>query len=178
MVPRASGVMGWALAIALAASACGLPPAAVPRADVELLALDAMAALSLICSSCSVAPLPTRKVEPAAILSIGGGRLAYNRPMLRRMAVQYGEDAVFAIFAHEIGHVIDLQRGDEPLEASADMHAGCALAIAGREPDGFIELLEDENTPNDTYPDTEIRIQAVVAGYLECSMLWFDGKEL
>lgn len=166
--------MGWLTTFALVAGSCMAVPAQdVTHDDVSRVTAEAFGALSVVCEErCLFQLLVTEHVDPAAVVSMGGGRIAINRRAALHIIREYGEDAWFAVAAHEAGHVMDLGADRDPTEVSADIHAGCALSIAGRQPDGYMRLLTDANEEGGRYPATTVRIEAVLAGYLECARLW------
>lgn len=68
--------------------------------------------------------------------------LVYDPEFMAAIERDYGYPAVVGIFAHELGHVIGLDRGDLSQEF-ADFWAGCALARRGLSLRPYLRVLED-----------------------------------
>jgi hypothetical protein len=100
------------------------------------------------------------------------GTIAYNRFDMRRIQATYGRDAVTGIFAHELGHACDVSRRRAPTEESADMQAGCVLAILGAKQEPMNLFLMAESIPDKDHPTAVQRIKLIEAGYSACLGIW------
>ena len=106
----------------------------------------------------------------------GIGAIIYNPDFLNQVNVQLGKDAVFGVFAHEIGHHMDLNSGPAAWfdhswgrELRADAWAGCALARKGFGSQTTRLLLQlIAQTPSHSHPDWSVRIVALEQGYQSC----------
>jgi hypothetical protein len=104
----------------------------------------------------------------------GAAKVVYN-PLFLKSVETIGDGAIFGIFAHETGHVVDgrLNAAWMPnswgRELRADAWAGCALARAA--------LSEEQKTaalrailryPSPTHPARDLRVPALDLGYRSC----------
>ena len=104
----------------------------------------------------------------------GAAKVVYN-PRFLKSVETIGDGAIFGIFAHETGHVVDGRLNVAWMpnswgsELRADAWAGCALARAA--------LSEDQKTaalrailqyPSPTHPARDLRVPALDLGYRSC----------
>jgi hypothetical protein len=93
----------------------------------------------------------------------------YDPRFIANVARHYGWDAVWGIFAHEVGHahlgIFDLYESGYTDENSADYIAGFLLAKNGISLDPFILLLTKINTDDGVHPHTTIRLNTIARGY-------------
>ena len=126
--------------------------------------------------TCGVALIrnPTAGNVLTFALPNGAAKVVYN-PLFLKSVETIGDGAIFGIFAHETGHVVDgrLNVAWMPTswgrELRADAWAGCALARAA--------LSEDQKTaalrailqyPSPTHPARDLRVPALDLGYRSC----------
>ena len=127
--------------------------------------------------TCGVALIrnPTAGTVLTSALPNGAAKIVYNPQFLKSIETSIGDGAIFGIFAHETGHVVDGRLNVAWMPASwgrelrADAWAGCALARAA--------LSEDQTTaalrailqyPSPTHPARDLRVPALALGYQSC----------
>lgn len=100
--------------------------------------------------------------------------ITYNPNFLARASANFGADAVFGVFAHEIGHHIDFHfsrpgwmNNSWTRELSADAWAGCALAASGKGTDSIVKLLR--LISGHGYPSAKDRRHAIETAHKACS---------
>ena len=134
---------------------------------------DAIVAAKLLYDFSEPSLATNQKVRGASFITRGTTAVVfYNRKDLWRIQEQYGRDAVVGIFAHEVGHAIDKQRGINSSESDADVHAGCFIGILGRNPEPLKAFFRAESRPSATHPKASVRNNSVEKGYLMCKRLW------
>ena len=133
---------------------------------------------NVLCGSpCNIALIrnPTAGNVATFISPNGAAKVVYNPQFLKSVDTTIGDGAIFGLFAHEVGHVID-GRLNVPWmprswdrELRADAWAGCALARAA--------LPEDKTTaalrailgyPPPAHPARNLRFPALELGYQSC----------
>lgn len=164
------------LALVLLLTACSLPPTATPPVPppVEQAYGEALASLRVVIPSFESPNLVPREGELASyMLFHGGHNVIYSRSECENVRDVYGFAAVFGVFGHELGHVIDssaILSGEltyVEAQLSADAWAGCALAIRGFDVAPFAALLAAEETEN-----AAIRTDATEQGFKSCAEIW------
>jgi len=126
--------------------------------------------------TCGVALIrnPTAGNVLTFALPNGAAKVVYN-PLFLKSVETIGDGAIFGIFAHETGHVVDGRLNVAWMpnswgrELRADAWAGCALARAA--------LSEEQKTaalrailryPSPTHPARDLRVPALDLGYRSC----------
>lgn len=102
--------------------------------------------------------------------------IRYNPVPLQNVYNQFGDEAVFAIMAHEVGHHFDIHFNPPTfvdtswsIELRADAWAGCALARAGMSTDEIEHAVVTlANYPTPDNPPVQAVIQVLRAGYRDC----------
>jgi hypothetical protein len=117
---------------------------------------------------------PTAGTVLTVVLPYGAAKVVYS-PQFLKSVETIGDGAIFGIFAHETGHVVDGRMNVAWMpnswgrELRADAWAGCALARAA--------LSEDQTTaalrailryPSPTHPARNLRVPALDLGYRSC----------
>ncbi len=138
---------------------------------VERAYADASMAMQFFCKGRCEIPLMQSKHTPAAQVMLINGEpriMMYNRDAMAGFIDEFGYAAVVGVFAHEIGHIVDLADGDTPEELSADAWAGCALGLMGESPEAYALLLAVHAPITDVHPDPAIRRTAAIDGHNMC----------
>ena len=146
---------------------------ASPIAQSQIRALETKLCIKFGCPKYSFAQSHT--TNNAMAWSDGNNAIIrYNPSFMNSVFSKFGFNSSVAIFAHELGHIIDLNSGQKftryELESRADQYAGCSFALFGNaETDmaPFIKtlLLMPESSE---YPSNSQRMQAVRDGYKLC----------
>ena len=136
---------------------------------------------TLLCpTGCGSLALYQNATTPNAMtmtMGTGSSQIVYSSMFMNAIADAYGDGAVFGIFAHEIGHHIDLNSSFPAMMSSscskelrADAWAGCAMARA-KLPATQLKnsLTAIAAYPSPTHPAWPARQQAVDFGYTSCS---------
>ena len=112
--------------------------------------------------------------RPAAVAT-GRDVISYEPNFLANVYRQLGDNGVFGVIAHEVGHIIDSRTRAAFMmpawggELRADAWAGCALARAGLTTVETSQvLLSISQFPTHTHPAWNLRIPALNAGYQGC----------
>ena len=119
----------------------------------------------------------TATIAFASYSGLGYTKIIYNPESIECITSNFGEDAMYGILAHEFGHQINLNlsnyiwAGSNWMEElDADWTAGCALAIAHKDPvalENTIESLLSKSSP--THPSSDLRLPKIHEGFLDCS---------
>ncbi len=152
-------------------------PNADMKASPDALRIARNVANALCGGTCGVALVrnPTASNVLTFALPNGTAKLVYNPQFLKSIDTTIGDGAVFGIFAHETGHVIDgrlnvpwMPKSWDP-ELRADAWAGCALARAALPEDRKIAALRAVlQYPSPTHPAVNLRVPALNLGYQSC----------
>lgn len=96
--------------------------------------------------------------------------IMYSPPFIVAVYSAHGEDAVFGVIAHEIGHhfqgVFPGIRATPNSELQSDIYAGCAVAYSGRSLDDVLAFVEAFGGAPPL--DAASRAVAVKFGYQSC----------
>jgi ABC-type amino acid transport substrate-binding protein len=167
---------------------CALGPAGPAPFDLRMnvpatpLALQVMQhAWLALCptNNCGTMQLVQNPTTPNALTMTqpGGSLIAYSSAFMNTVAQRFGMEAAFGIFAHEVGHHIDLAGGNPMAwmshawsrELRADAWSGCALARARLSPMALQAALQAiAQFPSPSHPSWPLRLPAVQAGYAGC----------
>jgi hypothetical protein len=182
--------------IAAAEVICALGPGAAsyngyddqrPTGDAMQLAGQVNAALSALCAPrCPMIPLFRNPTAPNIMLVFANGdaKIVYAPQFLTMLDETYGDGAVIAVVAHELGHAVNETapaawiRNDWPPEVRADVWAGCALAKANLTTRSLREALAGVSKyPSPAHPGWTLRLTALRLGYTRCGGAGaaFDG---
>ena len=133
---------------------------------------------NVLCSgSCGVALIrnPTAGTILTSALPNGAAKIVYNPQFLKSIDTAIGDGAIFGIFAHETGHVVDgrlnvaWMPNSWSRELRADAWAGCAIARAVLSEDKTIAALRAIlRYPPPTHPARDLRVPALELGYRSC----------
>lgn len=157
-------------------------PPVVPRFGLsETVASDiAQDAMDAVCpSGCGTIRVTAGPTSQGAVVIPLGPRLSqivFDADTLGMIADRFGEDAIFAVFAHEIGHHVDVPQApwfdsSWNRELRADAVAGCAVARAGRNSLAAAEMLTAMSmVPTPSHPSWHLRLQAFKRGLTECQL--------
>ncbi len=158
-----------------------------PTPDAMQLAGEVNAALTPICRpNCPQIALFRNKTAPNAMLIAGNGdaKIVYAPQFFTGVYETYGEGAIVAFIAHELGHAVDETspagwiKREWPVEVRADAWAACALANVHLSTRGLRETLSAlAKYPSPQHPAWSQRLPALRTGYLQCggSAAAFDG---
>jgi hypothetical protein len=136
------------------------------------------ASLAPLCRpNCPQIALFRNETAPNATLIAANGdaKIVYAPQFFTAIYEAYGDGAILAVIAHELGHGLDetapapwINR-EWPVEVRADAWAGCALAKATL---GARELREAltavEKYPSPAHPGWSQRLPALRLGYTKC----------
>lgn len=149
-----------------------------PSPDAMQLAGEVNAALTPICRpNCPQIAIFRNATAPNAMLVAANGdaKIVYAPQFLTTLYDTYGEGAVVAIIAHELGHAVDetapaawVKREWAP-ELRADAWAGCTLAKITLSARSLRETLTAlEKYPSPAHPAWSQRAAALRVGYTRC----------
>ncbi len=149
-----------------------------PTGDAMELAGRVNTALSPFCKpNCPAVSLFRNTTAPNAMLVVTSGeaKIVYSPQFFTTVYEKYGDGAIIAIIAHELGHAIEettpaawMKRGWTP-ELRGDAWAGCALAkvtLSGRRLEAALTALS--MNPSPAHPGWPQRIPALRLGYTQC----------
>ena len=180
--------LGFSLVLATVARAqlaCSLGPGGDsyynPNSDMnatpDALRIAHKVANALCSGSCGIALIrnPTAGNVLTFVFPNGAAKIVYKPQFLQSIEKSLGDGAVFGIFAHEVGHVVD-GRGNVAWmpdswdrELRADAWAGCALARAALPEDQAKAALRAiVQYPSPTHPARNLRVPALELGYQSC----------
>lgn len=124
------------------------------------------------------------QIPRVALVASDGGPLAYvqcmwvgcfivyNEWYMRILIANYGDEVAIGIFMHELGHLLDFERGyrpdDHTAELSADWQAGCHLARGRFDVEGFARWI-GRTKGGKSHPPGNVREAEVRLGYSACS---------
>jgi hypothetical protein len=126
--------------------------------------------------TCGVALIRNRTAGNVLTFALpnGAAKVVYN-PLFLKSVETIGDGAIFGIFAHETGHVVDGRLNVAWMpdswgrELRADAWAGCALARAVLSEDKTIAALRAIlRYPPPTHPARDLRVPALELGYRSC----------
>ena len=120
--------------------------------------------------------VPTAETGTAAMRCVSDRRcfVLYDPTAFERIATEAGRGAVVGIFAHEVGHYLahrsgaDVGMSSHEQEYAADRFAGCLMATAGVEVEGFHDWLYKTKGGN-THPDGPDRATALMVAFARCA---------
>ena len=189
MVARfAVGLVGCLLPLAASAQiVCSLGPGAAaykpgsdqrPTNDAMELAGRVNEAAKAICSpNCPILALFRNATAANAMLvaSSGQAKFVYAPQFFTTAYETYGDGAIIALIAHELGHALDDTLGARWVkkewspELRADSWAGCLMAKAGLA-SGELEaaFAALAKYPPPSQPAWNLRLPALRAGYTQC----------
>jgi hypothetical protein len=149
-----------------------------PSADAMQLASPVNAALAAVCTPrCPRISLFRNTTAPNVILiaTTDQMKIVYNPEFFTKVYDAYGDAAIQAIFAHEVGHAIDAiapapwMKSNWTPELRADAWAGCALAKlhprARSLQEAFMAL---SKYPSASHPDWAVRLPVLTLGFTQC----------
>ncbi len=146
-------------------------PALVPEQRIAHEALQVMCPAG--CGTVRFIATPLVALAHAQPSGAGTTLIRYNRAFIANAFARFGRDAVFGVFAHEVGHHIDFHfsrpgwmSNSWTRELSADAWAGCALAASGKGTDSIVKLLRLISGPG--YPSAKDRRRAVETAHNAC----------
>ena len=169
-------VAGAELACSLGASSY-YDPGLDRNASPDALRIARNVAGVLCSGACNVALIrnPTAGNVLTAIAPDGTAKVVYNPQFLTSVDKAIGDGAIFGIFAHEVGHIIDGRSnvawmpGSWDRELRADAWAGCALARATMPDDKTTAALRAIlRYPSPAHPARSLRVPALELGYHSC----------
>jgi hypothetical protein len=184
------------LPLAAAEVICALGPAASsynayqdqrPTPDAMELAGKVNAALSPICRpNCPEIAVFRNATAANAMLVVANGdaKIVYAPQFFTSVYDTYGEGAIVALIAHELGHAVDETapaawiKRDWPAEVRADAWAACALAKLNLSTRALGETLTAlEKYPSPVHPPWTQRLPALRLGFTRCGgdSAAFDG---
>jgi hypothetical protein len=149
-----------------------------PTPDAMELAVQVNGALRSVCQpNCPTIAMFRNASAPNVMLVVTGerARIIYEPGFFTTVYETYGDGAILAILAHEVGHAIDTHRMPQWVKTSwspelrADAWAGCALArmnLTVRQLQAGLTALS--KYPSPAHPDWLIRIPILQAGYMQC----------
>ncbi len=149
-----------------------------PSPDAMQLAGPVNLALAAFCRpNCPQIALFRNPTAANAMLIASGrkSKIVYKPEFFTTVYDAYGEAAIQAILAHELGHAIDATtavawiKRDWGPELRADAWTGCALAkldLSSPSIKAALEVLS--KYPPASAPDWTARLQALRAGYTQC----------
>lgn len=171
--------------VAKAQLACSLGPGGdsyySPNSDMnaspDALRIARNVANVLCNGSCGIALIrnPTAGNVLTFVLPNGAAKIVYSPQFLKSVETTIGDGAIFGLFAHEIGHVVDGRLNVAWMpdswgrELRADAWAGCALARAALPDDKAKAALRAiVQYPSPTHPARNLRVPALDLGYQSC----------
>jgi len=196
---RRSGLLLSAMLLPWAASAqvvCALAPSTAsykasedqrPSPDAMQLASGVNTALSPVCTPRCPAIGVFRNTSAANLMLIaanGEAKIVYQPQFFSMVYDNYGDGAIMALIAHELGHALNetapaawIESGWPP-EVRADAWAGCALAKSGQSATSVKEALTAlSKYPSPAHPSWAQRLPALRTGFTHCGgeASKFDG---
>ena len=166
---------------------CALGPAAAsynayaderPSPDAMQLAGKVNAALSPVCKpSCPVIAVFRNATASNAMLVVGNGdaKIVYAPQFFTSVYESYGDGAIVALIAHELGHAVDetapaaWMKRSWPPELRADAWAGCALGKVALSARGLeAALTAVSKYPAPSHPGWPERLPALRLGFTQC----------
>lgn len=179
-----SALLPWA---ATAEVICALGPSAAsysasadqrPSPDAMQLAGGVNQSLSPICApNCPVIAVFRNATAANAMLIAANGdaKIVYQPHFFAMVYDNYGDGAIIAIIAHELGHALNetapaaWMNGSWSPELRADAWAGCALAKSGLSATSVKEALTAVSKyPSPAHPSWAQRIPALRLGFTHC----------
>ena len=149
-----------------------------PSPDAMQLAKGVNAVLSPICTpNCPVIAVFRNPTAPNAMLvaSNGDAKIVYQPQFFSMVYDNYGDGAIIAIIAHELGHALNetapatWMNGSWSPELRADAWAGCALAKSGLSATSVKEALTAvAKYPSPAHPGWAQRLPALRLGFTHC----------
>jgi len=149
-----------------------------PTPDAMELAAKVNAALTPICRpNCPQIAVFRNATAPNATLIAGNGdaKIVYAPQFFTALYEAYGDGAILAVIAHELGHALDetapvaWMKREWPVELRADAWAGCALAKVSLSTRGLQETLTAIGRyPSSAHPGWSQRLPALRLGYAKC----------
>ncbi len=149
-----------------------------PTNDAMKLATRVNAAAKTICGTNCPATAVFRNSTAAnamLIATAGQAKLVYAPQFFSEAYEQYGDGAIVAIVAHELGHALDDVMGAAwiksiwPAELRADGWAGCTLARANVSASELGEgLAALAKYPSSAHPAWNGRVGVLRIGYVQC----------
>lgn len=119
---------------------------------------------------------PGRTVHCAEVSTFSdSAEVVFDDREMQTIRQRYGDEAVFGIFSHELGHVLNKRLGSMPddswhRELIADRWAGCALAVARMSPEPLsLWLTEYAAAGSKSHPPGVWRAAEVHAGFDACN---------
>jgi len=100
--------------------------------------------------------------------------IRYNPDFMNGLYFKFGGTASGAVFAHELGHIIDFHNGPSSdrvvRESTADRYAGCVFALTGYPESGLLPAANALMSMGDSpgYPTAAERVELMRAGYKNC----------
>jgi hypothetical protein len=149
-----------------------------PTSDTMQLAARVNAAFEPVCSPrCPAIAVFRNATAPNAMLIADAdqAKIVYAPQFFTAVYEKYGDGAIIAIIAHELGHALDetapaswMNRTWTP-ELRADAWAGCALARVDLSLNGLREALTAfSKYPSPAHPSWTLRLPALRLGYRQC----------
>lgn len=140
---------------------------------------DMSAVASALCGSgCGTVSFVANPTVPNALtytVQPGVSKISYSPAFMNGVWQSYGHNAAVGIFAHELGHHLDLMQTSSWMDSSwgrelrADAWAGCAMARLGMSPTNMAAALQAIAAyPSPSHPAWTDRIPALQAGYTQC----------
>jgi hypothetical protein len=155
-----------------------------PSGDAMELAGRVNTALKPSClPTCPTVEIFRNATAPNAMLRVDSdqAKMVYAPQFFTAVYEKYGEGAIIAIIAHEVGHAIDLttpaawMKLNWTPELRADAWAGCALAKVNLSKRGLVGALTALSMyPSPSHPNWPSRIGSLRLGYTHCGG---DGSE-
>jgi hypothetical protein len=149
-----------------------------PSPDAMQLAGEVNAALTPICRpACPQIAIFRNATAANAMLVVSNGdaKIVYAPQFFTMIYETYGEGAVVAVIAHELGHAVDETapaawiKRDWPAELRADAWAGCTLAKITVSARGLRQSLAAlERYPSPAHPGWSQRLPVLRIGYTRC----------
>jgi hypothetical protein len=149
-----------------------------PAPDAMELASRVSTALKTICATNCPEVAVFRNTSAANAMLIansGQAKLVYAPQFFSAAYDSFGDGAIVAIIAHEMGHALDDVIGaawvkpNWPAESRADAWAGCALAraeLSASDLTGAFAALE--KYPSPAHPAWNLRLPVLRTGYTQC----------
>jgi hypothetical protein len=149
-----------------------------PSPDAMELARDVNMGLSPICTpNCPQIAVFRNATAPNAMLFAdqSGAKIVYQPQFFSMVYDKYGDGAIMAIIAHELGHALNeiapapWIKSDWSTELRADAWAGCALAKSGLSATSVKDALTAlSKYPSPAHPSWTARVPALRLGFTHC----------
>jgi hypothetical protein len=149
-----------------------------PTGDAMQLAARVNEALKPICSpKCPVIAIFRNSTAPNTMLVAGAdqAKIVYSPQFFTSVYDSYGDGAIIAIIAHELGHALDetmpakWMNGIGMPELRADAWAGCVLARSDLSSNDLASALTAVSKyPSPAHPNWSLRLAALRLGYSQC----------